>query len=72
MATDQEAVRPEVGSLRDPAELMRPERLSALKQTRLSFARLLMDKMVREQWDISVERVKAATVSMPPGSTTGV
>jgi hypothetical protein len=56
MATDQEAVRPEVGSLRDPAELMRPERLSALKQTRLSFARLLMDKMVREQWDISVER----------------
>jgi hypothetical protein len=35
---------------------MQPERLSALKQTRLSFARLLMDKMVEEEWEIAVER----------------
>ncbi|MFB6167919.1 MAG: hypothetical protein ABEJ43_03635 [Haloferacaceae archaeon] len=43
-------------SLRDPADLMQPARLSALKQTRLSFARVLMDKMVEEQWDIYVDR----------------
>jgi hypothetical protein len=35
---------------------MQPERLSALKQTRLSFARLLLDKMVEEEWEIAVER----------------
>jgi hypothetical protein len=35
---------------------MQPERLSALKQTRLSFARLLLDKMVEEEWEITVER----------------
>jgi hypothetical protein len=43
-------------SLRDPSELMQPERLSSLKQTRLSFARLLMEKMVTEEWEITVER----------------
>jgi hypothetical protein len=35
---------------------MQIERLGALKQTRLSFVRLLMDKMVAEQWEIELDR----------------
>ena len=46
-----------LGQLRDPSELMRPERLGALKQTRLSFVRLLMDRMVDEQWEIGINRM---------------
>jgi hypothetical protein len=42
--------------LRDPAELMQPGRLASLKQTRLSFARMLMDKMIDEAWDVRVTR----------------
>ncbi len=44
-------------SLRDPADLMHPERLGALKQTRLSFTRLLIDRMVEEGWDVYLERI---------------
>jgi len=36
---------------------MCPERLGALKQTRLSFARLLIDRMVDEGWNVRLERV---------------
>lgn len=46
----------EMAPLRDPSELMQPERLGALKQTRLSFARLLVDRMAAERWDIDIER----------------
>jgi hypothetical protein len=35
---------------------MQPERLASLKQTRLSFARMLMDRMVREQWEVELPR----------------
>jgi len=42
--------------LRDPSDVMQPERLGALKQTRLSFARLLMDRMVDQRWEIGVNR----------------
>ncbi|MFB6184499.1 MAG: hypothetical protein ABEI96_08090 [Haloarculaceae archaeon] len=56
MQTDEDAYRFDSRSLREPSELMQPDRLSSLKQTRLSFTRLLMDRMVREQWDIDVER----------------
>lgn len=52
MSTDQETRDYDVSSLRDPSTLMQPERLGSLKQTRLSFARLLVDKMVDEQWTI--------------------
>ncbi len=47
---------PTLHQLREPSELMRPERLGALKQTRLSFVRLLMDRMVDEQWEIRINR----------------
>lgn len=56
MRTDQKVPSFEAGSLRDASELMQPERLGALKQTRLSFSRMLIDKMVSEQWSISVDR----------------
>lgn len=35
---------------------MQPERLGSLKQNRLSFARMLMRKMTREQWEIELAR----------------
>jgi len=56
MSSNRETYRYDPGSLRDPSDLMQPERLTALKQTRLSFARLMMDKMTEEQWDISRSR----------------
>ncbi|MFB6234674.1 MAG: hypothetical protein ABEH81_05395 [Halopenitus sp.] len=54
MPPDERQYRLEANSLRDPSELMQPERLGALKQTRLSFARLLIRKMVRERWEIDL------------------
>ena len=57
MATNRDAERYDPNQLRDPAELMQPERLASLKQTRLSFARLLMDKMIREEWDVRPTRM---------------
>jgi predicted transcriptional regulator len=56
MASDRQASQYAADSLRDPAELMRPERLAALKQTRLSFVRMLIRKMQREQWEIDIDR----------------
>lgn len=56
MSSNRETYRFDSESLRDPAELMQPERLAALKQTRLSFARLMMEKMTDEQWEISRSR----------------
>ena len=44
--------------LRDPAELMQPRRLASLKQTRLSFARLLMERMIDEEWDVRPARME--------------
>ncbi|WP_311172060.1 hypothetical protein [Halobellus ordinarius] len=52
MPVNREMDRFEAGPLRDATELMQPERLASLKQTRLSFARLLIDKMTREEWEI--------------------
>ncbi|MDG5777780.1 hypothetical protein VB773_19370 [Haloarculaceae archaeon H-GB2-1] len=57
MSTDHEAHEWDVTDLRDPAVLMQPERLGSLKQNRLSFARLLVDKMVREEWEIEATEV---------------
>nr|WP_172296022.1 hypothetical protein [Pseudoruegeria sp. HB172150] len=42
--------------LRDWRELMKPERLAAMQPSRLSGTRAFMNKMIRERWDISVER----------------
>ena len=45
--------RPEVQSLLRPADVvMRPERLGAMRQSRLSFVRPLVERAVREQWQI--------------------
>lgn len=57
MRTDQRVPPFEAQSLRDASELMQPERLGALKQTRLSFGRMLIEKMVSEQWSITVDRM---------------
>jgi hypothetical protein len=57
MAFSDNHFRFNTGSLRNPSDLMQPERLGALKQTRLSFARLLVDKMAREQWQIDLVEV---------------
>ncbi|ELY61982.1 hypothetical protein [Natronococcus jeotgali] len=57
MVTEQRAKQFEPEPLREPSKLMQPERLGALKQTRLSFARLLVDKMVREEWRIKIDRI---------------
>ncbi|PWJ79729.1 hypothetical protein C7441_1145 [Pseudaminobacter salicylatoxidans] len=42
--------------LRPGAQVMRPESLAAIQPSRLSGARAFMNKMLRERWDISIER----------------
>lgn len=42
--------------LRDWREVMKPGRLAAMQPSRLSGTRALMAKMIRERWDISIER----------------
>ncbi|WP_274424975.1 hypothetical protein [Chelativorans sp. YIM 93263] len=37
-------------------DVMRPERLSAIQPSRVSVTRALMNRMLRERWDISIER----------------
>ena len=56
MAPNRGTNRYDPNQLRDPAELMQPGRLASLKQNRLSFARMLMDKMIDEAWDVRVTR----------------
>lgn len=47
----------ETGPAPRPATtLMTPQRLSAIQPSRLSASRALMNRMIRERWDISVER----------------
>jgi hypothetical protein len=41
---------------RPASELMRPERLAAIQPSRLSITRSLMNRMLRERWDIHKER----------------
>lgn len=41
---------------RPAAVLMRPERLAAIQPSRVSITRALMNRMLRERWDISIER----------------
>jgi len=57
MGNDQQETLFESVPPRDPSELMQPERLGALKQTRLSFGRMLVEKMVSERWEIDVDRM---------------
>lgn len=47
----EEAPRPRSGQ-----ELMRPEKLAAFQPSRVSITRALMNKLIRERWEISVER----------------
>lgn len=42
--------------LRDPADIMTPEALSAFKASRLSFLRYVVRRMVRERWRIAPTR----------------
>src|SRR5581483_1773531 len=44
--------------LRPPELLMTPKRLSAQKANRLSFARLLLTRMIRERWRIELVRAE--------------
>lgn len=41
---------------RPSEELMRPEKLAAFQPSRISNTRALMNKLIRERWDISIER----------------
>lgn len=41
---------------RTASQVMRPESLAAIQPSRLSGARAFMNKMVRERWDISLQR----------------
>jgi hypothetical protein len=41
---------------RPASQVMRPERLAAIQPSRLSITRSLMNKMLRERWDIRKER----------------
>ncbi|SUD90733.1 hypothetical protein [Psychrobacter phenylpyruvicus] len=40
-------------SLRDPSDVMNPDRLGAMQQTRISFVRTLLRKISREQWQLN-------------------
>ncbi|QCS44711.1 hypothetical protein FEJ81_20705 (plasmid) [Natrinema versiforme] len=55
MARDNQSYQ--MDSLRDPSDLMQPERLSALQQTPLSFTRILTRRMVDEQWEIDLREI---------------
>lgn len=48
-----EMCRPTTAAPRPPAVVMDPQRLAALQPTRLSFARSLTQKMIRETWTIT-------------------
>jgi len=41
---------------RPASEVMRAERLAAIQPSRLSITRALMNRMMRERWDIAIER----------------
>lgn len=43
-------------TLRNWDELMKPERLAAIQPSRLSRTRALLNRMIRERWEISCER----------------
>lgn len=43
-------------ALRDWRQVMRPERIAAMQPSRLSASRAFMAKMIRERWDISIQR----------------
>ncbi|WP_096389753.1 hypothetical protein [Halopenitus persicus] len=55
MVRDEQPYR--MDSLRDPSELMQPERLGALQQTPLSFTRILIKRMVEEEWNIELQEI---------------
>lgn len=41
---------------RAASTVMRPERLAAIQPSRISITRALMNRMIRERWDISIQR----------------
>ena len=43
-------------AIRNWQELMKPSRLVAMQPSRLSRSRAIMNKMIRERWDIRIER----------------
>ncbi|WP_201544146.1 hypothetical protein [Psychrobacter sp. H7-1] len=42
-------------NLRDPSDVMHPDRLGAMHQTRISFVRTLLRKISRENWQLSTQ-----------------
>jgi len=48
---------PPAPALREAADLLRPGRLAALQPSRLSGSRAFMNKMIRERWDIRLDRM---------------
>ncbi len=53
---DPQHIQPPVPGLRPGAQVMRPESLAAIQPSRLSGSRAFMNKMLRERWDISIQR----------------
>jgi hypothetical protein len=47
---------PAAPTQRPASMMMRPERLAAIQPSRISITRALMNRMMRERWDISTER----------------
>lgn len=52
----EQSILTETPRPRPASELMRPERLAALQPSRMSITRSLMNRMLRERWDIRKER----------------
>ncbi|WP_246765538.1 hypothetical protein [Aminobacter sp. SR38] len=46
----------EPARMRAASQVMRPENLAAIQPSRFSGARAFMNRMLREQWDISIAR----------------
>ena len=53
---DPQHSQPPIPGLRPGAQVMRPESLAAIQPSRLSGSRAFMNKMLRERWDISIQR----------------
>lgn len=56
MSHPNEQIAADTPAPRPASELMRPERLAAIQPSRMSITRSLMNRMLRERWDIRKQR----------------
>src|SRR5579871_2741346 len=55
--TSESRLRDSGIALRQSAEVLRPERLGAMRQSPLSFVRSLMSRAIRDRWQITLESI---------------